>query len=79
MSVQTRAPYILDAETVAKVCNVSLSSLYNYAKKGNLPFKAEKFGNLWRFRRTEVEAWLGCTIEEALAVEVDTDTEAVSA
>ncbi len=43
-------------EEVADYLRLSKDTLYRMAKSGKIP--ASKVGTQWRFRRSEVEAWL---------------------
>lgn len=47
---------LIDAAEVAAVLGVSIREVQELAKRGDLP--AFKVGRLWRFRLTEVEAWI---------------------
>lgn len=43
-------------EEVAKYFQVSKDSIYRLAQKGKIP--ASKLGNLWRFRKEEIDEWM---------------------
>jgi len=43
-------------EEVARYLQVSKDSIYRLAQKGKIP--ASKLGNLWRFRKEEVDEWM---------------------
>lgn len=43
-------------EEVAQYLKVSKDSIYRLAQKGEIP--ASKIGNLWRFRREEIDEWM---------------------
>ena len=43
-------------EDVAQYLNVSRDSIYRLAQKGEIP--ASKVGNLWRFKKDEVDEWM---------------------
>jgi len=43
-------------EEVAEYLNVSKDSIYRLAQKGEIP--ASKIGNLWRFKREEIDEWM---------------------
>jgi excisionase family DNA binding protein len=47
---------LYDAHEVAEKCNVSEKSLHRWAREGKIP--AVKFGKLWRFRKSTIDAWL---------------------
>jgi excisionase family DNA binding protein len=47
---------LYDAHEVAEKCNVSAKSLHKWAREGKIP--AVKFGKLWRFRKSTIDAWL---------------------
>jgi excisionase family DNA binding protein len=50
-------PQMLTAKDVQAMLQVDRSTIYRMAEAGRLP--AVKVGKQWRFRRDEVEAWLG--------------------
>jgi len=41
---------------VAEYLNVSKDSIYRLAQKREIP--ASKLGNLWRFRKEEIDDWM---------------------
>ena len=43
-------------EEVAQYLKVSRDSIYRLAQKGKIP--ASKIGNLWRFKREEIDQWM---------------------
>lgn len=43
-------------EEVAQYLKVSKDSIYRLAQKGEMP--ASKIGNLWRFKREEIDEWM---------------------
>jgi len=43
-------------EEVAQYLKVSKDSIYRLAKKGEIP--ASKIGNLWRFKKEEIDEWM---------------------
>ena len=43
-------------EEVAKYLWVSKDSIYRLAQKGEIP--ASKLGNLWRFKKEEIDKWM---------------------
>jgi excisionase family DNA binding protein len=47
---------LYDAREVALQCKVSEKSLHRWAREGNIP--AVKFGKLWRFRKSSIDAYL---------------------
>ena len=47
---------ILNLEEVAEYLRVSERTIYEWAKKGELP--AGKIGNSWRFKREDIEKWV---------------------
>jgi len=47
---------LYDAHEVALQCKVSEKSLHRWARSGKIP--AVKFGKLWRFRKSAIDAWL---------------------
>jgi PTS system nitrogen regulatory IIA component len=47
---------ILTIEEVAKYLRVSERTVYDWAQKGEIP--SGKIGNVWRFKKTEVEQWV---------------------
>lgn len=47
---------ILTIDEVAKYLRVSGRTVYDWAQKGQIP--AGKIGNVWRFQKAELEAWV---------------------
>jgi PTS system nitrogen regulatory IIA component len=47
---------ILTIEEVAKYLRVSERTVYDWAQKGDIP--SGKIGNVWRFRKSEIESWV---------------------
>lgn len=43
-------------EEVAKYLQVSKDLIYRLAQKGKIP--ASKLGNLWRFKKEEIDEWM---------------------
>lgn len=43
-------------EEVAQYLKVSKDSIYRLAQKGKMP--AYKIGNLWRFKKEEIDEWM---------------------
>jgi excisionase family DNA binding protein len=43
-------------EETAKYLQVSKDSIYRLAQKGKIP--ASKIGNLWRFKKDEIDDWM---------------------
>ena len=43
-------------EEVAQYLKVSKDSIYRLAQKGEIP--ASKIGNLWRFKREDIDEWM---------------------
>jgi len=43
-------------EEVAKYLRVSKDSIYRLAQKAEIP--ASKLGNLWRFKKEEIDEWM---------------------
>lgn len=43
-------------EETAEYLQVSKDSIYRLAQKGEIP--ASKIGNLWRFKKDEVDEWM---------------------
>jgi excisionase family DNA binding protein len=43
-------------QEVAKYLRVSKDSIYRLAQKGEIP--ASKLGNLWRFKKEEIDEWM---------------------
>jgi PTS system nitrogen regulatory IIA component len=66
---------ILTLEEVAEYLRVSERTIYDWAKKGEIP--AGKIGTVWRFKRREIEKWvleLGDIISEKRIVFLDSVT-----
>ncbi len=47
---------LLNARQVANYLQLSVLTIYDWAQKGKLP--AIKVGRNWRFRRSDLQAWL---------------------
>jgi excisionase family DNA binding protein len=47
---------LYDAHEIAQQCKVSEKSLHRWARSGQIP--AVKFGKLWRFRKSAIDAWI---------------------
>lgn len=47
---------ILTIEEVAKYLKISERTIYDWAQKGDIP--AGKLGNVWRFRKSEIDQWV---------------------
>ena len=47
---------LLTVNEVARYLQVEKTTIYNWAKAGNIP--AFKIGRLWHFRQDEIAAWL---------------------
>jgi len=59
LSAEARAVDIeplYDAHEIASRCKVSEKSLHRWARAGLIP--AVKFGKLWRFRKSSIDAWI---------------------
>jgi len=53
---------ILTLDEVAEYLKAGKRTIYRMAQKGEIP--AFKFGGTWRFRRRELDAWIGESIHE---------------
>lgn len=51
-----KAREVMTVEEVADYLQISHRSIYNMAVAGEIP--AAKVANQWRFKKTEVDAWL---------------------
>lgn len=47
---------LMSVEQVAKYLQLNRSTIYDWAQRGKLP--AIKLGQVWRFRRAELDTWL---------------------
>lgn len=47
---------LLSVEQVAEYLQLNRSTVYDWAQKGKIP--AIKLGQIWRFRRREIDRWL---------------------
>lgn len=56
--------FMVDAEVVARVLNISKPAVYQLADRKQLPFESHKFGKCVRFKRSEVEAFIGQPLDE---------------
>lgn len=55
--------HMVDAADVAKALDISVSAVYQLGKRNELPFESIKLGRIVRFRRKDVEAFLGGSLE----------------
>lgn len=54
---QTASPTLLTTEEVIGILRVNARTLYRLIRTGGLP--AVRVGRQWRFRRSDLEGWLG--------------------
>jgi PTS system nitrogen regulatory IIA component len=47
---------LMSIKEVAEYLQVDMSTLYLWSQRGQIP--AMKVGKMWRFRRSEIDAWL---------------------
>ena len=47
---------LMSIKELADYLNVTVTTIYLWSKQGRIP--AMKVGNLWRYRRSDIEAWL---------------------
>jgi PTS system nitrogen regulatory IIA component len=47
---------LMSVRDVAEYLNVNISTVYQWSQHGQMP--AMKIGNLWRYRRSDIEEWL---------------------
>jgi PTS system nitrogen regulatory IIA component len=59
---------LMSVKELAEYLNVNISTVYMWSQHGQIP--AMKMGKMWRFRRSEIDAWL--TERRSPAVERDT-------
>ncbi len=59
---------LLSIEEVAKLVKVSERTIYDWAKKGEIP--AGKFGTTWRFKKTEILKWIDQKLNSSSTKEV---------
>ncbi len=52
---------ILTIEEVAKYIKVSERTIYDWTQKGEIP--AGKLGNVWRFKKSEIDRWINDKLE----------------
>ncbi|PIE97421.1 MAG: PTS fructose transporter subunit IIA [Treponema sp.] len=53
---------ILTIDEVAKYLRVSERTVYEWAQKGEIP--AGKIGNVWRFKKTDIEKWVDSQLSQ---------------
>jgi PTS system nitrogen regulatory IIA component len=56
-SMESAMEDILTLEEVANYLRVSEGTVYEWAQKGEIP--AGKIGTVWRFRKSDIEQWVG--------------------
>jgi PTS system nitrogen regulatory IIA component len=47
---------LMSIKEVAEYLQVDMSTLYLWSQRGQIP--AMKVGKMWRYRRSEIDAWL---------------------
>jgi PTS system nitrogen regulatory IIA component len=47
---------LMSVQEMAEYLNVNISTVYMWSQKGQMP--AMKIGKMWRYRRSEIDAWL---------------------
>jgi PTS system nitrogen regulatory IIA component len=47
---------LMSVQELAEYLNVNISTVYAWSQQGQIP--AMKIGTMWRYRRSEIEAWL---------------------
>jgi PTS system nitrogen regulatory IIA component len=47
---------LMSVKEMAEYLNVNISTVYMWSQKGQMP--AMKMGKMWRYRRSEIDAWL---------------------
>ena len=47
---------LMSVRELADYLNVNISTVYTWSQRGQIP--AMKVGNMWRYRRSEIEDWL---------------------
>jgi excisionase family DNA binding protein len=47
---------LMSVRDLAEYLNVNISTVYQWSQRGQIP--AMKVGNLWRYRRSDIEEWL---------------------
>jgi PTS system nitrogen regulatory IIA component len=47
---------LMSVQETAEYLNVNISTVYMWSQKGQMP--AMKIGKMWRYRRSEIDAWL---------------------
>lgn len=58
-------PPMVDAMVIATVFDISKATVYNLAKReSGLPFPSYKFGRTLRFKRVDVEQFVGGPIDQ---------------
>ena len=53
---------LLNVKQVAQYLQLKPSTIYSWAQHGKIP--AFKIGRTWRFRRTDLEAWLQAHLKD---------------
>ena len=47
---------LMNVRELAEYLNVNISTVYMWSQHGQIP--AMKMGTMWRYRRSEIDAWL---------------------
>jgi predicted DNA-binding transcriptional regulator AlpA len=59
-------PFMVDAPVVAKVLDISLAGVYQLSRKNQLPFPSYKLGRILKFKRAEIEEFVGGPIDSII-------------
>lgn len=62
MGTKGASPMITAAD-VARTLLITEAGVYTMARRGTLPIPVLKFGRTVRFRRSDLEAFIGCPLE----------------
>lgn len=68
-------PEIMTIEEVAAYLRVSERTVYDWAQKGEIP--GGKIGTSWRFRRKDIDAWVGRKLASPSSKEVNAELDRV--
>lgn len=59
-------PFMISTFVVAKALSISAAAVYQLARDDKLPFPAYRFGRIIKFKRVEVEQFIGEPLDEII-------------
>jgi excisionase family DNA binding protein len=56
--------FMVDADVVASCLSISPSAVYQLVRRNEFPIPAHRFGRAVRFKKSDLESFLGVTLDE---------------